>query len=111
MKDLPSHIEAGLEAKKYAEYMNVDSENHNGFHEIDFLNGTIWFREQVENLLDCKWIKYDFNILESRPPKYGKYFVHRKDGKVHLETWNGSGFAYNNNVITQNLIIFIYEYE
>lgn len=46
------------------------------------------------------WVKYDFSNIESRPKKTGKYFVHRKDGKVHWETWNGSGFAYNNNVIT-----------
>lgn len=46
------------------------------------------------------WIAYDFNKPETRPTEYGKYFVHRKDGKVHWETWNGSGWAYNGNVIT-----------
>ena len=46
------------------------------------------------------WVAYDFMNLDSRPPKYGKYFVRRKDGKVHWETWNGSGWAYNGNVIT-----------
>lgn len=30
---------------------------------------------------------------------YGRYLVVRKDGKTHLETWNGTGWAYNNNVI------------
>lgn len=49
---------------------------------------------------DSDWIKYDWNKIETRPEKYGKYFVHRKDGKVHWETWNGSGWAYNGNVIT-----------
>jgi len=33
--------------------------------------------------------------LASRPKVSGKYFVCRKDGKVHWETWNGSGWAYN----------------
>jgi len=35
-----------------------------------------------------------------RPTNYGKYFIHRKDGKVHWETCNGSGWAYNEKVIT-----------
>lgn len=42
------------------------------------------------------WVAYP----ETRPDKYGKYFVHRKDGKTHWETWNTSGFAYNDKVIT-----------
>ena len=46
------------------------------------------------------WVKYDFNDLSSRPIEYGKYFVCRKDVKIHWETWNGSGWAYNNNSIT-----------
>ena len=46
------------------------------------------------------WVAYDWNDIDSRPKIYGKYFVHRKDGKVHWETWNGSGWAYNENVIT-----------
>ncbi len=46
------------------------------------------------------WIKYNFMDLEKRPKQSGKYFVHRKDGKMHWETWNGSGFAYNDNSIT-----------
>jgi hypothetical protein len=44
---------------------------------------------------DANWIPYSFNILASRPKVSGKYFVCRKDGKVHWETWNGSGWAYN----------------
>jgi len=35
----------------------------------------------------------------SKPTEYGKYFVCRKDGKVHWETWNNTGWAYNNNTI------------
>lgn len=38
--------------------------------------------------------------IDEKPNKYGKYFVRRKDGKVHWETWNGSGWAYNGNSIT-----------
>lgn len=43
------------------------------------------------------WISYDF--YTSRPPKPDVYFVCRKDGKIHWETWNGSGWAYNHNSI------------
>ena len=46
------------------------------------------------------WVAYDWHKPETRPKAYGKYFVCRKDGKVHWETWNGSGWAYNGNVIT-----------
>lgn len=47
------------------------------------------FYEQEDGVSD-DWIKFDFNKMETRPIRYGKYFVHRKDGKVHWETWNGS---------------------
>ncbi len=30
---------------------------------------------------------------------YGSYLVIRKDGKTHLETYNGTGWAYNHKVI------------
>ena len=40
-----------------------------------------------------------------KPKKYGKYFVHRKDGKMHYEVWNGTGWAYNNKTITHWTIL------
>lgn len=46
------------------------------------------------------WVKFDFMDLETRPSESGKYLVCRKDGKIHWETWNGSGWAYNHKVIT-----------
>jgi hypothetical protein len=45
------------------------------------------------------WVAYDWNKPETRPQKYGKYLICRKDGKIHWETWNGSGWAYNHNEI------------
>jgi len=30
----------------------------------------------------------------------GKYLVVRKDGQIHMEMYNGTGFAYNDNSIT-----------
>lgn len=66
--------------------------------------GEITRLEALDKLCDLSivsnWVAYDWNDISSRPPKYGKYFVHRKDGKVHWETWNGSGWAYNEKVIT-----------
>ncbi len=63
------------------------------------------YHDQFQNEPDSKWIKYDFNIIESRPKETIKYVVQRKDGKIHMEKWNGSGWAYNGNVITHYLII------
>ena len=63
----------------------------------------ILFEKRHPNSCKCAvsgWVSYDWNKPETRPTKYGKYFVHRKDGKTHWETWNGSGWAYNGNVIT-----------
>lgn len=45
------------------------------------------------------WVSFDFMKLDTRPKKYGKYLICRKDGKIHWETWNGSGWAYNHNEI------------
>lgn len=51
-------------------------------------------------------IPYDWKPFpENRPTKYGKYFVIRDDGKIHWETWNGSGWAYNGTVITHFCVI------
>lgn len=45
------------------------------------------------------WIPFDSNDSRSHPIEYDRYFVCRKDGKIHLETWNTSGWAYNHNEI------------
>jgi len=53
-----------------------------------------YFTSKVQVL---NWLKYPKN----KPEKYGKYWVYRKGcDKVHTETWNGSGWAYNSNDIT-----------
>jgi hypothetical protein len=48
--------------------------------------------------LSC-WVKFDLSKPETCPPKYDKYLICRKDGKIHWETWNGNGWAYNGDVI------------
>jgi hypothetical protein len=45
------------------------------------------------------WVAFDWTKIKTRPTKYGKYLITRKDGKIHWETWNGSGWAYNHNEI------------
>ncbi len=40
------------------------------------------------------WTKYNGEKLST-----GKKLVQRKDGKIHFEMYNGSGFAYNQKVI------------
>ena len=45
------------------------------------------------------WIEYNWDKPETRPTEYGKHLIVRKDGKIHWETWNGSGWAYNGKVI------------
>ncbi len=70
----------------------------------DLLRDDISKTEAIDKLLVLSnvsyWVAFDRDKPETRHTKYGKYFVHRKDGKVHWETWNGSGWAYNGNVIT-----------
>lgn len=46
------------------------------------------------------WNVYNPNDITTKPTKYGKYFIRRNDGKVHWETYNGTGWAYNDNSIT-----------
>jgi hypothetical protein len=50
------------------------------------------------------WITYrmKYDNYENRhviPSVTGKYLVCRKDGKIHFEKYNGTGFAYNDNSI------------
>ena len=57
-------------------------------------------KEQLLDLFaDINWVAFDFYKIETRPTEYGKYLICRKDGKIHWETWNGSGWAYNHNEI------------
>jgi hypothetical protein len=53
----------------------------------------------LENQSTHNWIAYNWDNPISHPPTYGSYFVCRKDGKVHWETWNGAGWAYNESSI------------
>ncbi len=68
------------------------------FNENEFYEKT--GGEYVETKLRAiLWTKYDFQKINSRPKEYGRYFVMRKDGKVHWEVWNGTSWAYNEKSI------------
>lgn len=51
------------------------------------------------------WRLFDINDSDTFPKECGKYLVRRKDGKIHFEKYNGTGWAYNNNNITNWSII------
>lgn len=42
---------------------------------------------------------YPLPYPENKPQEYGTYLVVRADGKTHKETWNNTGWAYNNKAI------------
>ena len=44
-------------------------------------------------------IPHPYNRHEKPDLEYGRYLIVRKDGKTHLETWNGTGWAYNDVAI------------
>jgi len=46
------------------------------------------------------WRPYILGDSSSYPKQPKKYLVKRKDGKIHFEMYNGTGWAYNNNSIT-----------
>lgn len=89
------------------EHIPADNGEFSHYHCIDADTGEVlWSSDPLETMAGGQKIKdYDGWIpywphSKCRPTTTGKYFVQRKDGKVHWETWNGLGFAYNNNEIT-----------
>lgn len=46
------------------------------------------------------WVKYNWENVLTHPPRYGKYFICRKDGKVCQEIWNGVSWAHNGPEVT-----------
>lgn len=53
----------------------------------------------MQQLDNNGWVSFNSGKPDTFPTKYGKYFVQRKDGKTHWETWNGTGWAYNEKSI------------
>lgn len=55
-----------------------------------------------------KWLRYDHEDPGTWPER-GKYLISRKDGKVHWDTWNESGWAYSYKVIRYYAVITLPE--
>jgi hypothetical protein len=53
----------------------------------------------MEDLPILTPVRYTGTLEQRAEIEYGRYLVVRKDGKKHLETFNGTGWAYNNNSI------------
>lgn len=53
----------------------------------------------IEELPVLKPVEYRGDPEQKALIKYGRYVVVRKDGKKHLETFNGTGWAYNDHSI------------
>jgi len=53
------------------------------------------------------WVAFSFENTDTHPPEPSKYLICRKDGKIHWETWNGSGWAYNHNEIKYWALIIL----
>lgn len=69
---------------------------------VEHRNWTILISD-IESLLMKKkimtWNPCDYETGEGMPETAGSYFVCRKDGKIHKENYNGTGWAYNSNSI------------
>lgn len=56
-------------------------------------------QEEIKKLPTLIPVKYEDTPEHKSSIEYGRYLVVRKDGKKHLETFNGTGWAYNHNSI------------
>lgn len=81
--------------KKFHNLINIGEE-----HQID----VDWAEALLEDM-KCNTLNGWVPVVRMLPKEYDKYFVCRKDGKVHWETWNGSGWAYNHESITHWMVI------
>ena len=73
--------------------------SYEGDKTLDSIKFEVDMLVQTGNKNSTEWIPFDFEDIKSRPTEYGKYLICRKDGKIHWETWNGSGWAYNHNEV------------
>jgi hypothetical protein len=55
--------------------------------------------EETQDPPIFKPVRYSGDPEQKATIKYGRYLVVRKDGKRHIETFNGTGWAYNENAI------------
>lgn len=90
--ELLNEIKNQLELLKYKGY------DKNSF-KSGYLLGYAKCLKLLQQTAISHWMPFDFNSIETRPAECGKYLICRKDGKIHWETWNGSGWAYNHKEV------------
>lgn len=93
---------------KYNKQKKKFTENGHTMFEDDVLKRLKRLSYLEEQIKQCQllpvqrvinWVAFDWMKVETRPTECDKYLVTRKDGKIHWETWNGNGWAYNHNEI------------
>jgi len=65
----------------------------------DILSSATILPDTFSLLPELKPVKYINTPEFKKTIEYGRYLVVRKDGKKHLEIFNGTGWAYNNDSI------------
>ena len=80
--------------REYCEFVDV-----NGSDEIHLLPLTITDAMDEYADIKVKEFKDGWISVDSMPKEYGRYLVSR-NGKIHFETFNTTGWAYNHNSIT-----------
>ena len=80
--------------EKHEKYKSFLDLYENLPHFLSILEDYYEWRQSEEGL---PWVDYP----KVCPEEYGKYIIQRKDGKMHIETWNGIGWAYNGKSIVK----------
>lgn len=91
--------------REYVHFKDVNSTKTVKLLPLTIIDAMEQYCEQLF-IYTYRWIVFDFSNIETHPPEYGKYLICRKDGKIHWETWNNSGWAYNHNEIIYYAKIF-----
>lgn len=94
----PKYFEIKIKFKDGSEFGQTDSNFTDCF---DKLKRWVFYHngkgETPSHIYELEWKPYP----ENKPTEYGEYLVYRAGcNKRHFETWNNTGWAYNNNDIT-----------
>lgn len=79
------------------EFKSIVSNKESGVHKL--IDEVKEREDIISSLPELKPVRYINTPEFKKTIKYGRYLVVRKDGKKHLETFNGTGWAYNNDSI------------
>lgn len=86
-----------MELKERLQEIIINNSKIGQPHPISYDHDTVLSIALQSYQLDREWI----SVKDALPTEYGRYEVYRqKCSKQHYETWNNTGWAYNNNDIT-----------